>query len=538
MIKRWRKIKSFRLKIFLIYSGIVLMCGMGILVITYTSMYNTMERELKERAYETNVRIGASLDSYVRTAYKLLMELSSNETIQALLQKSYPEDDSKIYSFYDDQNTAFQTMESYRGLLSMNAGLFLHRMDGNIYYDHSRKLSEESLQKNTRQWIEGYQNSGKFNAVAGPYYTNYENMPPRLAISIVRIVENFDLLSRLRKREQIGLISLEVSVEDVINEILSASSIEASTKFLIVTAEGIVVYSNTEEFEGGERLEDSLYPLLTSDQRIASQHSMDGFCFTVRRTSVLDWNVVTYTTDQDMNEAMNPIRKEVICIGIISLLIAIGLIELASQGIVASIRTIQEKLHEIEKGNFGDIIEVTTQDELGKLAESYNAVSLYLKDLVEQILRTEKERREAEIYALQSQINPHFIYNTLSTVRNMAQLQKSSGIVDMVDCLIRLLRASAQFDGRMISVQQELELIRSYVFIQQTRYMDKFDVEYKISEEILNCKMPPLLMQPIVENAIFHGVITKPGRGRSQCSCRKYSKYTRRGDVRGRYRWS
>ena len=125
----------------------------------------------------------------------------------------------------------------------------------------------------------------------------------------------------------------------------------------------------------------------------------------------------------------------------------------------------------------------------------------------------ERQKRKLEIQALQAQINPHFLANTLNTVSFIAKLKKETSIETIINAIIELLRDSMKNDDSLHTVQEEISLIKNYIIIQDYRLMGKFDVEFQISPQILDFQMPRFILQPIVENAIIHGIEPSCRRG-------------------------
>lgn len=124
-------------------------------------------------------------------------------------------------------------------------------------------------------------------------------------------------------------------------------------------------------------------------------------------------------------------------------------------------------------------------------------------------------KTQAEIHALQSQINPHFLYNTLESIRSEALMQNCGEIAEMTEALATLFRYSISRPGDMATLEQELENVENYLLIQQYRFPQKFEIVKKIEdEEVLHCRLPVLTIQPLVENAIHHGLETMIGRGK------------------------
>lgn len=129
-----------------------------------------------------------------------------------------------------------------------------------------------------------------------------------------------------------------------------------------------------------------------------------------------------------------------------------------------------------------------------------------LKRMVERMQQEEVEKAAAEMRALHDQINPHFLYNTLGSVKWIASMQQADKIVDMTDALISMLRYATNSDGSLVMIREELNHIAHYVTIQNARYYGSIQMKYEIEEKLLNYVMPKMILQPIVENAFFHGL--------------------------------
>jgi len=137
-----------------------------------------------------------------------------------------------------------------------------------------------------------------------------------------------------------------------------------------------------------------------------------------------------------------------------------------------------------------------------------------IKNLIKERDKIAGEKSKAEIEALQSQINPHFISNTLNSIRLMAMIAKVDSVKKMVEAFMKLLLASFSKTGKLIRIEEELEILKSYIYILKVRYDDKFDVDIECEEEIRGLYILRLLLQPILENAIFHGVGELENKGR------------------------
>ncbi|HOM44047.1 MAG TPA: sensor histidine kinase, partial [Bacillota bacterium] len=163
-------------------------------------------------------------------------------------------------------------------------------------------------------------------------------------------------------------------------------------------------------------------------------------------------------------------------------------------------------MKKVERGNKHEDIELDRSDELGYLSESFNRMSKKIDYLVNRIYKEEIALKEAEIKALQAQINPHFLFNTLENINWMAQLNGVPEISETVSALAKLIDGSIGRGDRTISLREELEYIDNYMTVLKNRYEDRLEVIKILDEGLMDKKIPRLLIQPLVENAVKHGI--------------------------------
>jgi two-component system sensor histidine kinase YesM len=181
-------------------------------------------------------------------------------------------------------------------------------------------------------------------------------------------------------------------------------------------------------------------------------------------------------------------------------------------------RPFQKLLRQTKKiatGNFECDPGLEGEDELGRLGRGINEMTANIQRLLDRVVADEREKRQLELAVLQNQVNPHFLYNTLNSVKLMATLQKADGISTMVSALGRLLLNLSKNTAEKVSLAEELALLNDYIYIQNIRYKGKIKVDYRLPDE--GCLQFPIVkftLQPIVENAIFHGIEPKKNAGR------------------------
>ena len=214
------------------------------------------------------------------------------------------------------------------------------------------------------------------------------------------------------------------------------------------------------------------------------------------------------------------------CVSVI--LIAVVIATFVSQTITSNIRILLKGIKEFSEGKFGDSIKPRSEDEIGVLTEEFNKMADKISTLIYEVYNAEILKKNAEYKALQfeysalqSKINPHFLYNTLETVNSMAKIKGEKEISEMVYLLGNLLRESISGKSNTVFLGREIEYIRNYLRIQKMTYGDKFDVIYHIDEEVSQAIVPKFILQPIVENAIVHGIEEKMGNGRIEIGCKR-----------------
>ena len=164
-------------------------------------------------------------------------------------------------------------------------------------------------------------------------------------------------------------------------------------------------------------------------------------------------------------------------------------------------------------GIFGAVF-VAAADEIGTLGKEFNHMLDYIEDLIAQVIEEEQQKKDAELEALQYQITPHFMYNTLNSIKFAAFLKGEKELAGLIGDFVELLQASINKKGSFLSVADEIHILKNYIHLQDFRYQGSFQVEYEISEEAYRCYIPRLILQPLVENALLHGIDIKRQTGK------------------------
>ncbi len=218
------------------------------------------------------------------------------------------------------------------------------------------------------------------------------------------------------------------------------------------------------------------------------------------------WRIVGIAFMDELLEPLNPFRLSLYTMMIIFVLIAVLLSRAISKRITKPLRELEMNMRSVQDGNFTISEPKGGSKEVASLSHSFQLMVEQIEDLMQRIRTTEALKRQRELDALQAKINPHFLYNTLDSVVWMAETGNNQGVVKMVTALANLFRISIAKGHDTITLKEELAHVKSYLEIQSMRYKDKFSFSIILPQELENAPTIKLLIQPIVENSIYHGI--------------------------------
>ncbi len=197
--------------------------------------------------------------------------------------------------------------------------------------------------------------------------------------------------------------------------------------------------------------------------------------------------------------------------GILILFLALSLIPATgiTSAIYKPLGRLTAAMQKVSEGELGTRAEVASRDEIGMLAIDFNRMLDRIEELIHQLLEEEKQRKDAELEALQYQITPHFMYNTLNSIKCSAMLKGEQEIGEIIGDFIDLLQACINKKGAFLTVAEDIRILENYIRLQEFRYGGQFHVQYEIQPETRDCLVPRLVLQPLVENALLHGIDMK-----------------------------
>lgn len=270
---------------------------------------------------------------------------------------------------------------------------------------------------------------------------------------------------------------------------------------------------NTFDVNYGEALATLLKPSFEQGVYVSKLKS-DRIYFIYNAVPASDWRIITAVSSNILLKDVRKVLNTVIFLCLITLPIWIVLINFLYIDIIKPLDILVGNMRKIEKGAVGIKVETRRRDEIGFVFKTFNRMSEEINNLINRVYKGQLAMKDAEIKALQAQINPHFLYNTLETINWKARIHGVEEISEMVSAFSSIIEANLnRGNGNFIPLHSEIEYINNYYLLIKKRFGKRINFTMDVQKDILECKIPKLLIQPLIENAIYHGIEIKKGGG-------------------------
>ena len=297
-----------------------------------------------------------------------------------------------------------------------------------------------------------------------------------------------------------------------LSDILANNSSKYSGASYVVNTHGRIMVANKEGYVGEN------FPVKLSDLRASNTSRYDMFSSTqafyfVGNEMPNGWSLVQTVSVKEFNKEMNHLI--VLAAGIVLLVlgISLGFVWYVTSRIAYPAKELMESMKTLAKDNEYPRVKIVSNDEIGMIGLEYNKMAENIETLIEKVYKMELTQKQAELEFLQMQINPHFLYNALDTISWMALAKGNMDVSEMTIALAELLRATIKKES-FITLREEMNTVKDYLLIQQERFGDKISAEYFVEEDAYSCMVPNFILQPVIENAIIHGLEPKIEKGK------------------------
>lgn len=226
-----------------------------------------------------------------------------------------------------------------------------------------------------------------------------------------------------------------------------------------------------------------------------------------------EWKIIMGTPMEEIDQELALYQRISIIIILLNVILLLGGVMVISRLITVPIRRLLESMKGVQKGNFVTVNMHTGKDEIGQLKNGYNLMIVKIQQLLESTIRDQKVKRTLELNVLQEQIKPHFLYNTLDAMGYLSLAGKNAELYEALEALGEFYRKSLSKGEEIITIGDEVDITRDYLLLQKLRYGNIFTASFEVAPELLGFKTLKLILQPLVENSIYHGIRPKGEHG-------------------------
>ena len=356
-------------------------------------------------------------------------------------------------------------------------------------------------------WYQAAMESKSGIAVSSSHVQNAIQSSYKWVITLSRALVN----NQTGEREGLFFVDLNYSA---ISDLCNNNSIEEKGYIFVLDAEGNIVYHPKQQLMyGGLKTENIDAIMECREDSLIIDEGGDSKLYTMSKSKRTGWTVVGAVYTSELLKNNEQAQMWYLLVASILLLAVIGISSIISREITNPIRSLRDSMRKVQNGQFDTHVEVITENEIGSLGRSFNLMTSEIQALMEQNVYEQKQKRKSELKALQAQINPHFLYNTLDSIIWMSEAGENDEVVEMTSALARLLRQSISNDKEEVELEKEIEYVKNYLTIQKMRYKDKLEFFIYVDPRVAHVPIIKLVLQPLVENAIYHGIKYKETKG-------------------------
>lgn len=500
MIKKFKSIQSV---IFAVLS--VLLLG-AVIIITVISLSYTRQSVFENSSLYTQTiiqQMNQNIDSYIDYMENTSYLVSSNEDVQKYLfgDTADPEARDRILS-------QFETILDSRSDI-LNLGIIAENR--RMLINNGQRLTNQDLDIHSQEWYTNALEGRESVYLTSSHVQHIISGERPWVITLSRGIRNKEMGTG-QEKEGVFFIDLNYSA---ISELCDQSMVGNQGYAFIVDADGNIVYHPQQQQLYNELQTENIDLVMNAGSDIVTWgDGINKKMYSISRSEKTGWTVVDCVRVEELLRRSNEAQSIYVLVAIGLMAVALFFSRFVAKSITLPIQRLCDSMERVQEGDFSvsDIV-VDSENEIGSLTKSFNVMTQRIHELMAQNIREQEAKRKSELKALQSQINPHFLYNTLDSIIWMAEGKKNEEVVLMTASLARLLRQSISNEDELVSIGQEIEYARGYLTIQKMRYKDKLEFWIEVEPSILNIRLIKLVLQPVIENAIYHGLKYKESRG-------------------------
>lgn len=487
-----------------IFATVAILVLSAVVIVTGVSMKftnNSIFENSSEYTHTIIQQMNQNIDSYIDYMENIAYLISSNEDVQDYFFDETVDNEGR-YRILNQFRTILDSRSDIRnvGIISKNGRMLIN--------DGSKSVNQD-LDLNTQEWY-----SKALKSPNGPILTSshVQHIISGERPWVITLSRGIRDRSGSGEKEGVFFIDLNYSA---ISELCDQSTVGTKGYAFILDAKGNIVYHPQQQQLYNELQTENISLIMDADKdTVLTDTGNNGKLYSISRSDKTGWTVVDCTNVRELLSKSRQAQSVYVLTAIVLVIVALLFSRFMARSITLPIQKLRDSMKKVQEGDFSvsDVV-VDSRNEIGSLTKSFDVMTHRIQELMEQNVHEQEEKRKSELKALQSQINPHFLYNTLDSIIWMAEGKKNEEVVLMTASLARLLRQSISNEDEVVPIANEVEYARGYLTIQKMRYKDKLEFQIDVDPSILYIPLIKLVLQPIIENAIYHGLKYKESKG-------------------------
>ncbi|TVX91540.1 cache domain-containing sensor histidine kinase [Cohnella terricola] len=495
--------KRIQSSIAVAFSCLILLTTLILSFISYHLSADAVKKKSQDSTNEIIDQVNTSINSYISSMEYISVMALNNADIRDFIRSS------SHVNLVSDNETRLRIRDYFHSVLSSHkdiTSVMLFGANGSLYVsDRDKPNLKPNLNASKQTWFVKAKEAQGLVVVSPPHIQNLYQKEYRWVITLSREIRSAD------DKQSLGVFSIDLDF-DVINKICNDIRIGSSGYLFIVDEVGKIIYHPQQQILYSNLKSEMIDQVLSSDTgSFTTDEGNESRMYMIKKSGY-GWNIVGVAYLNELVSNKQEMQQSLFLWGFVCLMIGLVLAILLSRRLSSPVKRLEACMREIEKGNFDIRSDILSVNEIGKLSLRFNMMIGKIRELMDRIMVEQEFKRKSEMKALQAQINPHFLYNTLGSIVWMAEKNKMEEVVTMTVALGNLFRASIGKGSELIPIQAEMEHIKHYLTIQKIRYKS-MDYQIHVDDRILNFKTLRLILQPLVENCIYHGIKYKTGTG-------------------------
>lgn len=504
--KLFKGFKSIQSTIFAAISVLVL-CAVIVATLISVRYTNSAIYENSVIYTQTIIRqLNQNIDSYITYMDNIASVIAKSQDAYQLLYQQIGEDEATKEGhrkrLLEQFNTILKSREDIR-----NIGIV--QKDGVMLINSGYQAINPDLDLSTQEWYTNAVDNYNQYCLTSSHVQHVIKGQRPWVITLSREIHNF-----YGTGNSDGVVFIDLNYNAII-DLCEQNSIGDKGYVFILDQDGNIVYHPSQQQLYNELQTENIDTVMNADSDIVvTREGDDEKIYTLSHSETTGWTIVGCVNMAELLKDSREANNIYVMTAIVLVAIAMILSSFIARGITLPIQKLRDSMKKVQEGDFkaADVV-ITSQNEIGSLTTSFNAMTHRIEELMEENVKEQEQKRKIELKALQSQINPHFLYNTLDSIIWMAEGKKYEDVVLMTASLARLLRQSISNEDETVLIGQEIQYVKSYLTIQKMRYKDKLEFEINVDPFINSVHIVKLVLQPIVENAIYHGLKYKESKG-------------------------